>query len=261
MGLDQNTTLLARPRAYIDWTLYPIRQLADFPVRTAQTVRAELRGRSSLKKELEQLQSQNLLNAARWQRVEALEAENLRLRALLNSSLQVESRVSIAELTQAALDPYKHLVTINRGSFDGVFLKQPVLDAQGVIGQVYRVSLQDAEVILISDPGHAIPVQLNRTGMRALAFGTGNLNRLELPFIPNNADVREGDLLVTSGLGGGFPAGYPVAKIASVSNDPGRSFALVTAEPTAHLDRFREVLLVWSNENRERNGASSEVKP
>ena len=247
MGLDQNTMLLVQPRAYINWALYPVRQLADLPARVSNTVRTELRGRSSLKKELNLLKARMLLESARWQRIEALEAENLRLRALLNSSLQVEDRVSIAELTRVALDPYKHLVTVNRGSLDGVFLQQPVLDAQGVIGQVYRVSLQDAEVILISDPGHAIPVQVNRTGMRALAFGTGNLNRLELPFIPNNADIREGDLLVTSGLGGGFPAGYPVAQVDSVSNDPGRSFALVTAQPTASLDRFREVLLVWTN--------------
>lgn len=246
MGVDQKTTLLVQPREYMSWVIYPVRQLADFPFRLGRMLSSELRGRSRLKIELDQQTSQMLLQSARLQRMDALEAENVRLRLLLNSSLQVEDRVSIAELTRVSMDPYKHLVTINRGRFDGVFPQQPVLDAHGVVGQIFRVSKQDAEVILISDPGHAIPVQLNRTGMRAVAIGTGNLSRLDLPFIPNNADIEEGDLLVTSGLGGGFPMGYPVARIEAVSTDPGRSFAIVTATPTAQLDRFREVLLVWS---------------
>jgi rod shape-determining protein MreC len=144
------------------------------------------------------------------------------------------------------LEPYEHTVLVNKGSRFGVHPKQPVLDANGIVGQVIRVTTNTAEVMLITDPDHAIPVEVNRNGLRTIAFGTGQPNRLNLPFLANNADVVPGDLLVTSGLGGGFPPGYPVAVVDKFEARPDKSFANIYATPKAELDKSREFLIVWS---------------
>jgi rod shape-determining protein MreC len=180
------------------------------------------------------------------QKFEALEAENMRLRALLDSSFKVGDRVQIAELVAVEQDPFRQLVLINRGSSSGLFSGQPVVDAQAVVGQVDQVNPFSATVILISDASHALPVQVNRNGLRTIALGTGLINQLELPHLPNNADIRPGDHLSTSGLGGRFPPGYPVAEVTEVRQEPGQPFATVIARTIAHLDRIREVLLVWT---------------
>jgi rod shape-determining protein MreC len=134
---------------------------------------------------------------------------------------------------------------VDKGAQDGIFVGQAVLDAGGVFGQVARIEQLTSEVILVSDPAHAIPVQINRNGLRTIAVGTGDPNRLKLPFLPTSADVIVGDLLVTSGLGGGFPPGYPVGTISEVRRDPAQSLAEVAARPAAHLDRSRELMFVW----------------
>jgi rod shape-determining protein MreC len=143
------------------------------------------------------------------------------------------------------LDPYRHRIALNRGEHAGVYPGQALLDADGIVGQVIRVNPLSAEAILISDPSHATPVQLNRNGLRTVALGVGDIARIDLPFLPNSADILVGDLLVSSGLGDAFPAGYPVARVTRVERRPGESFARVEAEPTAALNRTREVLLVW----------------
>jgi len=137
-------------------------------------------------------------------------------------------------------------VLINRGSSSGLFAGQPVLDAHAVVGQVTQVNPFTATVILISDASHALPVQVNRNGLRTIALGTGLINQLELPHLPNNADIQPGDHLSTSGLGGRFPPGYPVAEVTEVRQEPGQPFLTVVARTIAHLDRIREVLLVWT---------------
>ncbi|HRP87988.1 MAG TPA: rod shape-determining protein MreC, partial [Gammaproteobacteria bacterium] len=128
------------------------------------------------------------------------------------------------------------------------------LDADGIVGQVVRVNPLGAEAILISDPSHATPVELNRNGLRTVALGMGDVTRMDLPFLPNSADIRIGDLLTSSGLGDAFPAGYPVARVTRVERRPGESFARVEAEPTAALNRTRQVLLVWE-------GGEAEASP
>jgi rod shape-determining protein MreC len=153
--------------------------------------------------------------------------------------------VQVAEILSVDLDPYRHRIALNRGAHDDVFVGQALLDADGVVGQVTRVDPIGAEAILISDPSHATPVELNRNGLRTVAIGTGDVSRMDLPFLPNSADIRVGDLLVSSGLGEAFPAGYPVARVTRVQRRPGDPFARVEAEPTAALNREREVLLVW----------------
>lgn len=193
-----------------------------------------------------QLHRENLLLRARLQKFDALEAENMRLRDLLGSSFKIGDRVLIAELISVDLDPYRQQIIINKGTNSGVFVGQPVLDANAVVGQVIRVTSGAATVLLITDATHALPVQVNRNGLRTIAEGTGSIDLLRFPYLANNADVRVGDLLVTSGLGGHFPPGYPVAKISSVHNEVGQPFAAVTATPNAKLQRIREVLLVWT---------------
>ncbi|MGH6884702.1 MAG: rod shape-determining protein MreC, partial [Geminicoccales bacterium] len=140
----------------------------------------------------------------------------------------------------------RHRIVLNKGTRDGAYQGQAILDAQGIVGQVTRAEPFTSEAVLISDPSHAMPVQVNRNGLRTIAVGTGDIARLALPFLPNNADIRPGDLLISSGLGGGFPAGYPVAQVTEVETAPGQPFANVSAEPMAALNRDREVLLVWS---------------
>ena len=153
-------------------------------------------------------------------------------------------------------NPYRHNIVIDIGERDGVYDGQAIVDADGVIGQVLEVGLATSQAILISDPSHALPVEVNRNGLRTIANGTGEFDRLDLPFLPNNADIRPGDLLVTSGLGGAFPAGYPVATVDTVNRIPQEPFADVTAMPSAALDQVREVLLIWEGEAGERRPMS-----
>ncbi|KOR31224.1 rod shape-determining protein MreC [Achromatium sp. WMS2] len=194
----------------------------------------------------QQLRQENLLLQARLQQLDALEAENMRLRDLLGSSFKVGDRVLIAELISVDLDPYRQQIMINKGTSSGVFVGQPVLDAHAVVGQVIHVTPSTAIVLLITDPVHALPVQINRNGLRTIAEGTSFIEQLNLPYVANNADIKVGDLLVTSGLGGHFPPGYPVAIVSEIRHEPGKPFAKVIATPSAHLQRIREVLLVWS---------------
>jgi rod shape-determining protein MreC len=233
-------------RSTLTVVIYPLYYLANLPDNLARLMDGRLASETQLRQVNSTLRRENLALRARLQQFEALEAENMRLRDLLGSSLKLGDRVVIAELLSVDLDPYRQQVIINKGAASGVFVGQPVLDANAVMGQVVRVDPLTSAVLLITDAAHALPVQINRNGMRAVAAGTGIINRLELPNLPNNADVREGDLLVTSGLGGHFPPGYPVALVSEVRREPGMPFATIVATPTARLDRSREVLLVWT---------------
>ena len=143
------------------------------------------------------------------------------------------------------LDPFSRRIVINKGTRDGVLVGQSLIDSNGIMGQVMTAGPVSSNALLITDPSHSIPVQVNRNGLRSVAVGTGSLNLLELSHIPNNADVRVGDLLVTSGLGGRFPSGYPVGRVVSVERDSGQPFTRVRVKPSARLERNREVLLVW----------------
>lgn len=233
-------------RSTVSVLVYPLHYLASLPEQLARAVEGQLADEDVLRRANHGLRKENLVLKARLQKLASLEAENMRLRDLLGSSFKIGDRVLIAELMSVDLDPYRQQVIINKGSISGVFVGQPVLDANAVMGQVVRVNPFSSTVLLITDASHALPVQVNRNGLRTVAAGTGLISRLELPHLQNNADVQTGDLLVTSGLGGHFPPGYPVARVAEVRKEPGQPFATVIAEPTARLDRSREVLLVWT---------------
>lgn len=226
--------------------VYPLHVLANLPLQISNWTMDIFAGKNRLLTENEKLKKENLILRAQHQKLAALENENIRLRDLLESSLKVKDRVLIAELIAVDLDPYKHQILINKGSNSGVFEGQPVLDANAVMGQVTSVTPYTATVLMITDARHSLPVQILRTGQRAIAAGTGDINRLSIPHLPNNTDIQIGDLLVTSGLGGRFPPGYPVATVTEVKRVEGKAFIDILATPNAQLDHTREVLLVWT---------------
>lgn len=233
-------------RSLLSAAVYPLQQAISSPVRWLDDIADQLASRQALIAENELLREEHKRLETRQLTFSSLEQENMRLRELLQSPVRVADRFLIAELLAVNVAPYSHVVVVNKGLQHGVYVGQPVLDAQGVVGQVLRVSPFSAEIMLISDPNHGIPVQVNRNGVRTIALGTGHSDRLVMPYLSGGADVEVGDLLVTSGLGGVFPAGYPVARVSVVSSQGG-VFAKVSAIPTAQLDRIREVLLVWSD--------------
>jgi len=249
MTIDHRQHHLDSVRSFLSVVVYPLQWLVDLPETSSEWFRESLSTRRELQEENASLRTQQLMLNTQLQKLESLEAENRRLRALLDSSFQVGNRhMLIAGLLAVDMDPYRHQIEVNKGSLDHLFEGQPLLDSQGVMGQLIHVGPLTATAMLITDPSHAIPVQINRTGLRTIALGTGSIDRLELPHIPTNADVRVGDLLISSGLGGRFPPGYPVAEVIRVEQDPGNTFSEVIARPRAHLDRSREVLLVWPPE-------------
>jgi len=227
--------------------VYPIQYLVSVPSKFMQTVDESLTSHTALQEENQRLKGELLVNKTRLLKFSALEKENIRLRALVDSSFKLGEQVLVAEILSVNLDPFKHTVLIDKGSRFGVFRGQSVLDANGIVGQVLRANPLNSEIVLISDPSHAIPVQVNRNGLRTIAVGSGKINQLILPFLPNNADIVEGDLVITSGLGGTFPQGYPVAIITKVVPQPDKPFSRIEAKPKAHLDRSRELMLVWRN--------------
>ncbi len=247
MAADQRQGYLENLRSTLSIALYPIQYLVDFPFKTQSLISGALAERAVLLSENGKLRKEALVLKGRLLKFSALEKENIRLRGLLENSFKLGEQILIAELLSVNLNPYKHEVVINKGSRFGIFDGQAALDAYGVTGQVIRTNPLNSEVILITDPSHAISVEINRNGLRTIAMGSGIIDQLNLPFLPNNADIQEGDLLVTSGLDGTFPSGYPVATVSTVIRQPGNTFAVVHARPAAHLDKSRELLMVWSN--------------
>jgi rod shape-determining protein MreC len=245
--VDHRNDYLRDLRRYLGAAVHPLQQAVDAPFAAARWARETLAARQRLISENEQLRRERLLQESRLQRMAALESENARLRALLESTAKVGDQVLIAEILSVDMDPLRHRIVLNKGSAQGAFVGQALIDAQGIVGQITRDQLRSAEALLITDPDHAVPVEIVRNGLRTIALGTGDLERLSLPYLARNADVKEGDLLVSSGLGGTFPPGYPVARVTQVSGATGEPFLTVTARPTAALDRIREVLLVWPN--------------
>ena len=201
--------------------------------------------RARMQQENEALRTELLVLKRKAQKMASLSAENVHLRQLLNSAHTLADKVLIAELIGVSPDSHIHTVTVNKGESDGVYAGQALVDASGLMGQVVRVGRFSSEVLLITDITHALPVQINRNGVRLIAEGVGSLYELVVRHVSNTEDIREGDLLVSSGLGQRFPAGYPVAEIVEVQVNPGKSFAKVIARPKAQLNRSRHVLLVF----------------
>jgi rod shape-determining protein MreC len=267
MVADRRTSHFESLRQSLSFAVYPVQLLVDAPPRVWRWATTTLAERSALLDENRRLKREQLHASARLQRLAALETENARLRELLESTARLTDRVLVAEILAVDLDPYRQRFNVNRGAIDGAYVGQALLDANGVVGQLVNVAPLTAEAVLITDADHAVPIIVNRNGLRTIAVGTGDSGRLRLPYLTNSADVEIGDLLLSSGLGGVFPAGYPVGRVIEVRRRPGQSFADIIAEPAAALDRDREVLLVWTGDddlpgfsNRRRDGALTNTR-
>ncbi|RKZ97710.1 MAG: rod shape-determining protein MreC [Gammaproteobacteria bacterium] len=242
--IDTRMNYFVPIRSVLSTVVYPIQTMAALPKDISDWVANYFQSQRQLKEKNTELEATNLLNSVRLQRLKALERENIRLRKLLGSSFRLRERVLVAELLTIDLDPSYQQVVIDKGQRYDVFVGQPVLDATGVMGQVTEVNPFSSRVVLLTDPSHAIPVQVNRNGLRSIATGWGLGESLQLENLPHNADVRIGDSLVTSGLGGRFPVGYPVGTVVSVNFPQGKAFAEIGVKPAAQLSTSREVLLV-----------------
>ena len=244
---DKRYDHLGQIRRFLSVVAYPVQVAVASPFQGWDWFRESVTTRDALRADKAKLEAQLRLANFRLQRYEALEAESQRLRALRDNTAEVANRFVIGDIMALDLDAFRERVLVDKGARDGVFVGQAVLDSGGVFGQVARVEQLTSEVILVSDAAHAIPVQINRNGLRTIAVGGGDMSRLKLPYLSTSADVVAGDLLVTSGLGGGFPAGYPVGTVAEVKRDPAQSLADVEVRPAAALDRARELMFVWLN--------------
>jgi len=245
MLVDAQYEMLNVVRAQLGHLLMPLHQVVRAPAHGWQNLSAQFATQQKLLAENERLKQEALLLAQRVQQLAPLREQNQILRELLGSAQKMEETVLIAELIGIDPNPFSQRILINKGSMDGVFLGQPVLDARGLLGQVVELMPHSARVLLLSDNNHSIPVEVSRNGLRAIASGSGNPMRLELRHLASTADIQEGDLLISSGLGQRFPAGYPVARVKQVIQDPSQPFISVLAEPTAILDRSRYLLLIF----------------
>lgn len=250
MFLDKHFDHFSAVRSALGYFISPVQWVASAPSQLGNWAEASAVSRSTLQQENDRLRNESLILTQKVQQMVSLLAENNRLRELLNASEQLDDSVLVAELIGVDPDPYTHHIIINKGQTSGVFVGQPILDSQGLMGQVIEVLPYTSRVLLIADSNHAIPVQVNRNGVRAIAVGSGKLDELQLIYVPDTADIKLGDQLVSSGLGSRYPKGYPVGEIVSIEHDPGEPFAFVKAKPAAYLDRSRHVLLVFSPNSR-----------
>ena len=244
MFVDHRYNHLEIVRSNISLLLSPLRYFVSLPALGGNWVSEWFTAHTLLLEENESLHARGRILNAQLQRMQVLQAENTRLRSLLGASRKLTDEVIVAELLSVDQNPYRQLIEINKGISDGIEIGQAVIDDFGIMGQVVHINQYSSTIILISDPDHAIPVQFIRSGVRSVAFGNGNTDHLELRFLPATADIQIGDELVTSGLGGRFPADYPVATVASISADLTHGFVSVLASPKARLDSSREVLVI-----------------
>lgn len=260
MVFDKRVDTFTQVRTALSMPLAPLQYLVDWPLTMINRLETSFSSHDQLVKENLDLKAEHLLLKAQMQRLMALESENNQLKALLRSSTEIQGKVLVARLLSISADPYVNQVTIDKGSRDNLFVGQAVLDANGIMGQVIHVGPLSSKILLINDPHSGVPVQITRNGVRAIAVGDAYTGKLRLANVPQTTDIRAGDVLITSGLGERYPEGYPVGRVSSVINDPGLQFMTINVEPSAKLDRSREVLLVWPNKIVQYNPPST-VKP
>jgi rod shape-determining protein MreC len=256
MMLDHRGHHLEKIRAGLNTLAYPIQLIAAAPAYVVGGLADFFTTRGTLRVDNEKLLAERQALLARLQQFEALEQENQRLRQMLVSAAQVADKAIAAELVEVSAEPFTRKVVVAKGAKDDVYVGQSVIDAHGIMGQVTQVAGNVSRVTLITDAGHAIPVLNNRSGLRALVFGTGNPDTVKVPYLTANADIQEGDLLVSSGMGGTFPPGYPVARVTKIVNDPNEAFLSITAKPAAQLNHGKQVLLIWRG-NLPKSGGKS----
>ena len=244
MVLDQRFNVLQPGRLVLADASYPLYQIVRFPARVVDWFAAVFVDREVLLKENQRLKEELLVLRSRTQRLAGMAAENERFRELLNSTALVDENILVAEIVGVSPDVTRQTVVIDKGEQDGIREGLAVIDAYGLVGQIVEVASYGSRVLMITDETHSVPAELVRNGVRVVVEGTGRLDMLEINHVAATMDVRPGDLLVSSGLGGRFPEGYPVGIIDSVQQDPGLPFAVVVARPSAHIDRGRHLLVV-----------------
>ena len=244
MYFDQRGNWGGRLRYGLMAIAYPIQAAVNSPTAAWHWVAESTRTRAQLRSENDALHAHQRELELALMRVQALQQENAELRGLRAALPPLTKKWVLAEVINIETDPLRQRLLVNKGANDGVHLNQPVIDATGVLGQVARVGPWSAEIILITDPEHGLPVQIVRNGLRTIAVGSGNASQLVLPYLAVNSDVKSGDLLQSSGLGGVFPAGYPVGRVIGVRRESKQLLAQVEAEPLARVDRAREVMLL-----------------
>ncbi|MEL7310547.1 MAG: rod shape-determining protein MreC [Pseudomonadota bacterium] len=248
MLLDSRTNFGKAPRAWLMAIMHPLQVAASTPTRFTDWTEDATISRADLARENARLKRERLLANARLQQLASLRAENDRLREMLDARPRPDTEVQVARILEVDGAPFRHRITLDKGANDGVYPKQAIIDAKGVVGQINETGPTSSNAVLISDPDHAIQVEVVRNGLRTVAFGSGEAGLLEIRFLPNNADIEIGDLLVTTSLAGDYPAGYPVGEIVNVTRQPRQAFANVTASPSASLSTLREVLLLSPEE-------------
>ncbi|MBB71938.1 MAG: rod shape-determining protein MreC [Legionellales bacterium] len=260
MVVDHRQHHLDKLRQALTTVIAPVQYVVDFPVDFFGWVTTSMATHKALVNDNANLRADNLLLKAQVQRILAVEKENSQLRALLQSSTKAGLQVHVARLLAVSTDAYVTEVVIDKGTNDGAFVGQPVLDANGVMGQVIQTSLLTSRVMLVTDPRSAVPVQDDRNGLRAIAIGTGAHRTLQLADITETANVEVGDTLSTTGLGLRYPSGYPLGKVVSVNHQPGEQFARVKVQPSARINQSRQVLLVSSSAKSLVNEGRRQVK-
>jgi rod shape-determining protein MreC len=244
------------------WVVAPMQYAVNGPIEFMRWIGTSFTAQQNLLVENAQLRARQLLLYAKLQKVAALERENDQLRALLKSSASIHEKVMVAQLLAVDMAPYTQQILIDKGQRDGVYVGQPVLDAYGVMGQIIAVGPINSRVMLVTDPRSAVPAQNSRNGNRAIAVGLGFDGVLDLVNVPTTTDFRKGDFLVTSGLGGNYPPGYPVGVVNNIKGSNGDRFASISVAPAAHVNQSRQVLLVWpkNNTNLLQNSAGDDLK-
>ncbi|WP_152438682.1 rod shape-determining protein MreC [Marinobacter sp. THAF197a] len=252
IAADARFDKLTPVRSTLATGLAPVYWLGNAPYRFSDWFSGLFVSREDLQGENEELKARMLILERRALKYAALASENNELRRLLNSSEVLDDRVIVGEVVGVSPDPFSHEIIINKGHSDGVTTGQAVLDAEGLVGQIVQTSQFTSRVLLVSDSSHAVPVEVVRNGLRSVLLGNGEVNQLDLVHVPDTADIREGDTLVSSGLGGRFPRGYPVAEVSQITKEPGEPFVTIRARPMARLNQSRLVLVVFQPESRER---------
>lgn len=247
MIIDHRSDSLSSVRSWASMIAIPFHALGELPGGILETLRSYYPN-DAVYRELESLREKQLKLESHLQRYDALVAENSRLSKLLAAARRSEDQVILASIINAGLDPFSHRIIINRGAEAGIFVGQPVIAPNGVIGQVSEVDLNQSIVTLITDRSHGIPVQVQRNGLRTIVQGHGESDQVGVPYLERLADIRKGDILVTSGMGGRFPAGYKVAEVDEIITDANEAFLSINATTTARIDFVKQVLLVWDND-------------
>ncbi|MGQ8366059.1 rod shape-determining protein MreC [Glaciecola sp. 1036] len=257
MIIDTKVDSVKTLRTYMTSLVSPIQYIADLPGELLNWSANRFSSREQLLEENQKLTRQIALLNGEVQMLTTLQQENDELRRLLGAPVRIETRKMIAELMSIDNNPYSHQIVINKGTLDGVFVGQAVLDNTGIVGQIIEVGTTNSRVLLISDTSHAIPVRVSRNNVRLIAVGTGDLISLRLQHVPHSTDLEVGDLLVSSGLGQIFPEGYPVGVIETIVSDESQPFAEVIVKPTAYLNRLKFLLLLWPAEEAPEEATSA----